>query len=77
MLLSCKKEGNNADCSSLNGPPDYHNEWSKSEEGRYHIISLMCEIKKIMQTILYTRQKQTHRHREQTFGYQGKREGIS
>ena len=47
-----------------------------SEEENYHMISLICRIEKEMiQTNLFTKQKQTHRLREQTFGYQGGRVG--
>ena len=39
---------------------------------RYH---LHVESKKIIQTNLYTKQKQAHRHRKQTYGYQTGKEG--
>ena len=40
------------------------------------MISLICGIYKITQMNLFTKQKQTHRHRKQTYGYQrGKGEG--
>ena len=44
LLLSHEKEWNNALCSSMNGPRDYHTEGSKSEKGKYHMISLTCGI---------------------------------
>ena len=31
ILLSCKKEQNNAICSNMDGPRDYHTKLSKSE----------------------------------------------
>ena len=31
ILLSHKKEWNNAICSNMNGPRDYHTKWSKSK----------------------------------------------
>ena len=31
---SAKKEQNNAFCSYMDGPRDYHTEWSKSERER-------------------------------------------
>ena len=31
ILLSHKKEWNNAICSNMDGPRDYHTKWSKSE----------------------------------------------
>ena len=35
ILLSHKKEYNNAICSNMEGPGDYH---SKSEKDKYHMI---------------------------------------
>ena len=47
LLLSHKKEWNNAICSNMDGPRDYHTEWSKSDrEDKYHTISLICGILK-------------------------------
>ena len=34
ILLSHKKEWNNAICSNIGGPRDYHTKWSKSEKER-------------------------------------------
>ena len=34
ILLSRKKEQNNAICSNMDGPRDCHTEWSKSERER-------------------------------------------
>ena len=34
ILLSCKKEWNNAICSNMGGPRSYHAKWSKSESSR-------------------------------------------
>ena len=31
ILLSHKKEWNNAICSNMDGPRDYHTKWSKSD----------------------------------------------
>ena len=51
-------------------------EVSQTEKDKYYMISLICRILKIIQMNLYTKQKQTHRHRKQTYGYQrGKRRG--
>lgn len=42
-LLSHKKEGNNAICSSNSGPRDYHAKWSESEERKANATTaLMC-----------------------------------
>ena len=45
MLLSHKKEWNNAICSNMDGPRDYHTKWSKSKKDKYHIL-LIWESKK-------------------------------
>ena len=37
ILLSHKKEWNNAICSNMDGPRDYHTKWSKPEKDKYHI----------------------------------------
>ena len=34
ILLSHKKEWNNAICSNMDGPRDYHTKWSKSDKER-------------------------------------------
>ena len=40
-------------------------------------MSLICGIKKIIQMNLYTKEKQTHRYRKQTYGYQmEERDGL-
>ena len=39
-----KEEWNNAICSNIDQPRDYHTEWSKPDKGKYHMISLMCGI---------------------------------
>ena len=47
------------------------------EKDKYSVLSLICGILKIKQ-INKTKQKQTHRYKEQTSGYQlgeGRREG--
>ena len=44
ILLSHKKEWNNATCGNMAGPRDYHTEGSKSERDKYHMISLICGI---------------------------------
>ena len=46
-------------------------EVSHRDKDKYHMISLICGIlKKKIQMNLFTKQKQTHRHRKQTQGYQ-------
>ena len=44
ILLSHKKEWNIAICSNMDGPREYHTKWSKSEEDKYYMISLICGI---------------------------------
>ena len=70
ILFSHKKEWNNAICSNMDGPKDYHTKWSKSEKDKYHVISLICGISSMTQMNSSMKQKQTHRHRKQTFVYQ-------
>ena len=45
LLLSHKKERNNAVCSNMEGSRDYNtNEVSQTEKDTYHVISLICRI---------------------------------
>ena len=46
LLLSHKKEWNNAIWSNMDGPKDYHTKWTKTEKDKYHMISLTCGISK-------------------------------
>ena len=43
ILLSHKKEWNNAIYSNMDGPRDYHAKWSKTDKYKSH-ISLICGI---------------------------------
>ena len=72
ILLSHKKEWNNAICSNIDRPRDYHTKWSESEKDKYHMILLICEI---LKNDLLTKQKQAHIHRKQAYGYHGERWG--
>ena len=45
-------------------------EVSQTEKDKYHMISLTCGIWNMTQMNLFTKQKQTHRHRKQIYGYQ-------
>ena len=40
ILLSHKKEWNNAICSNMDVPRDYHTKWSNSEKDKYNITYL-------------------------------------
>ena len=48
ILLSHKKEWNNAICSNMDGPGDYHTKWSKSEKEQQisYYIAYMWNLKK-------------------------------
>ena len=37
---------NNAICSNVGGPRDYHTKWSKPDKDKYHMISLIYGILK-------------------------------
>ena len=67
-----KKEWNNAICSNMDGLRDYHTKWSKSDRERQisYDITYMWNLKEMIQMNLFTKQKQTHRHWKQTYGYQ-------
>ena len=77
ILLSHKKEWNGVTCSNMDGPRDYHTEWSKSDRERQILydITYMWNLKKMIQMNLFTKQKQTQRHRKQTYGYQRRKGG--
>ena len=45
---------------------DSYIKWNNLERAKYHMISLMCGIQNMSQMNLSTKQKQTHRCREQT-----------
>ena len=44
ILLSHKKEWDNAICSNMDGPRDDPTKWSKPDKDKYHMISLICGI---------------------------------
>ena len=47
ILLSHKKEWNNAICNNMDGPWDCHTEWSKSDrERQIYVITYMWNLKK-------------------------------
>ena len=46
-------------------------EASQKEKNKYRIMSLNVESRKMLQVNLFAKQKQRHRCREQTYGYQG------
>ena len=66
ILLSHQKEWKLAIYNNMDGPWWYNTKWKKLED-KYYMISLICGIKK-------TKQKQTHRYREQQIsGYREER----
>ena len=77
ILLSHKKEWNNAIYSNMDGPRDHHIKWSKSDRERQILYdsTYVWNLKKLILMNLFTKQKQTHRLREQTYGYQGGKDG--
>ena len=54
-----KKEWNDAICSNMDGPRDYHTKWSKSDRERQisYDITYMWNLKKMIQMNLFTKQK--------------------
>ena len=59
--------------SNMDGPRDCYSEHRKSEKEKYHMTSLIWEIKKeIIKINLLAKQKETHRLRERTYGCQGR-----
>ena len=62
ILLSHKKEWNNAICRNTDGPRYYHPRWSKSDKDKYHMILITCGIqKKKTQINLFAKQTQTQK----------------
>ena len=76
ILLSYKKEWNNAICSKMDRPRDYHTKWSQKEKDKYcMIITYVWNIKYDTNKLYET---ETYQYREQTYGCQrgeGMREG--
>ena len=54
----------------MDGPRDYHTKWSKPDREKQISYSLYVESLKMVQMNLFIKQKWTHRHRKQTYGYQ-------
>ena len=60
ILLSHKEEWNNAICSNVDGPRDYHTKWNKSDGERQISYDITYrELKKMVQMNLFTKRKQT------------------
>ena len=43
-------------------------EISQTERDKYHTVLLICGVLKTIQMNLFTKHKQTHRHRKQIYG---------
>ena len=63
--------------AAMNGCVHYHTKWSKVDRERQisHDITYMWNLKKMIQMNLFTKYKQTHRLRKQSYGYQRGKEG--
>ena len=48
-----KKEWNNAICSNMDGPRDYHTKWSKSERQIPYDITYMWNLKYDINELIY------------------------
>ena len=71
LLLGYQKEWNNAICRNMDELRDYHTKWRKSDrESQIYAITYMCNLEKIIQMNLCTKQKQSHRLQKQTHGHQ-------
>ena len=68
ILLSHKKL-NNAICSNMDGPRDYHTKLSKAEKDTSYDIIRGIK-KKMIQVNLFIKQKQTHSFQKQSCGNQ-------
>ena len=55
ILLSHKKEWNNAICSNVDGLRDYHTKWSKSDRERQVLYdnTYMCNLKNNINELIY------------------------
>ena len=65
ILLSHIEVRNNAICSNMDGPRDYHTKRSESDRERqisYDITHMWNLILKMIQMNLFTKQKQTYRY---------------
>ena len=51
-------------------------EVSQKEKNKYHILRMYVEPRKMVQMSQFAGQKLRHRHREQTYGHQGRKPGV-
>ena len=61
ILLSHKKEWNNAICGNMDGPRDYHTKWRKSDRERQipYDITYMWKLKYDTNELIYKTDSQT------------------
>ena len=77
ILLSHKKEQNNAICSNMDGPRDSHTKWSKSKRERQIPYDITYSWNLIYGTNEpFHRKKKMHRLGEETCSCQGGWEGV-
>ena len=59
VYYSAIKKWNNAICSNMDGPRNYHTKWSKSDRERQisYDITYMGNLKKMIQMNLFTKEK--------------------
>ena len=62
ILPSHKKEWENAICSNMVGPGDYHTKWSKSEKEKQipYDITYMLNLKYDINELIYGREIDSH-----------------
>ena len=70
ILFGHKREWNRDTCNNMDGPRDCHIKWNKTEKDTYYDITDMWNLKKMIQMNLFIKQKLTHRHKKQIYGYQ-------
>ena len=76
ILLSYKKEWNNAICSNMVGPRDYHTKWSKSNrESQIPYDITMWNLKNNDTDELINKTESDPQHRKQTYGNQRRKWG--
>ena len=74
ILLSHKKEWNNAICNNMGGPRDYHTKWSKSERQPLYDIIYMWNLKYDTNELIYKTETDSQT-KKTMYGYQKGTEG--
>ena len=70
-VTSPGKDNNSKFKVHVDGPRECYMERSQKEESKYCVLTHIRGIWKMVQMILFAKQKYRHRHREQMYGYQG------